>query len=47
MNEQPDFCPYCGGNNVVETEDWEAHSGREVAIFTEWQCRDCAKSFWI
>lgn len=52
-NERPYFCPHCG-SQIITTADiiWEAKSTDScdkdnAADLTEYQCNDCARSFWV
>jgi hypothetical protein len=51
MSEYPTCCPFCGGHDITEIVEWEAHSLEEhgnAAVLTEWQCFDCDnRSFWV
>jgi hypothetical protein len=42
-------CPACHSTEITECAEWEAKSlddGDNTATLTEYQCRDCSKSFW-
>lgn len=52
-SEHPCFCPFCG-TQLITTADiiWESRSTDpcdrdNTADLTEYQCDDCARSFWV
>lgn len=49
-SDDPVFCPICLSTSIVAVAEWEAKSletaGTENRI-QEWQCADCARSFWV
>ena len=48
----PVYCPYCGGTDITELDQWAAVSSEDTentATLVEWQCVNACggRAFWV
>ncbi len=45
MMMEPSLCPYCGGTNLFQEDDYGLEMEFEYWTIHHWECLDCAQSF--
>jgi len=45
MMVEPIMCPYCGGTNLFQEDDYGLELDYEVWTIHHWDCLDCSQSF--
>ena len=44
-NMEPIMCPFCGGTNLFQEDDYSLEMDFEYWTIHHWECLDCAQSF--
>lgn len=42
---EPIMCPFCGGTNLFQEDDYSLEMDFEYWTIHHWECLDCAQSF--
>jgi hypothetical protein len=42
---EPIMCPFCGGTNLFQEDDYSLELDYEYWTIHHWECLDCAQSF--
>jgi hypothetical protein len=42
---EPIMCPFCGGTNLFQEDDYSLEMDFEFWTIHHWECLDCAQSF--
>jgi len=42
---EPIMCPYCGGTNLYQDDDYSLEMDFEYWTIHHWECMECAQSF--
>ncbi len=42
---EPNMCPFCGGTNLFQEDDYSLEMDFEYWTIHHWECLDCAQSF--
>ena len=45
MMSEPIMCPYCGGTNLFQEDDYGIELDYEYWTIHHWDCLDCSESF--
>jgi hypothetical protein len=45
LNMEPILCPFCGGTNLFQEDDYGLEMDLEYWTIHHWECLDCAQSF--
>ena len=45
MTMEPIMCPFCGGTNLFQEDDYSLELDFEYWTVHHWECLDCAQSF--
>jgi DNA-directed RNA polymerase subunit RPC12/RpoP len=45
MMAEPIMCPYCGGTNLFQEDDYGLELDYEYWTIHHWDCLDCSQSF--
>ena len=45
LSMEPIMCPFCGGTNLLQEDDYSLETDFEYLTVHHWECLDCAQSF--
>jgi hypothetical protein len=45
LKMEPIMCPFCGGTNLFQEDDYSLELDYEYWTIHHWECLDCAQSF--
>ena len=45
LSMEPIMCPFCGGTNLFQEDDYGLEMDFEYWTIHHWECLDCAQSF--
>lgn len=45
LKMEPIMCPFCGGTNLFQEDDYSLELDYEFWTIHHWECLDCAQSF--